>query len=100
VELPVREDLEVVATGYTNEDPGMDGKGVTFTGTKARSGVASVDPTVIPLGSELYVPGYGYARAEDTGGAIKGSRVDLFFESKDEAFKWGRKRLVITVKRP
>lgn len=92
------ETLEVVITGYTKDDPGMDGKGLTFTGTKVHRGVAAVDPSVIPLGSELYIPGYGYVRAEDTGGAIKGNRVDLYFENKEEAFKWGRKLLAITVK--
>ncbi|OPX89475.1 MAG: Cell wall-binding protein YocH precursor [Pelotomaculum sp. PtaB.Bin104] len=91
-----QETLEVVATAYSKNDPGMDGRGVTRMGTEARPGVAAVDPAVIPLGTEFYVPGYGYARAEDTGGAIKGNRVDLFFESRDEALKWGRKRLKVT----
>lgn len=89
--------VKAVVTAYTKDDPGMDGRGITYTGTKARRGVAAVDPEVIPLGSVLFVPGYGYARAEDTGGAIKGNRIDLYFESKDEAIKWGKKRLSVEV---
>jgi 3D (Asp-Asp-Asp) domain-containing protein len=77
----------------------MDGKGITFTGTKVRPGVAAVDPEAIPLGSVLFVPGYGYARAEDTGGAIKGNRIDLYFENKEEAFRWGKKELDVEILR-
>ncbi|MGB9846914.1 MAG: 3D domain-containing protein [Desulfotomaculales bacterium] len=91
--------VKAVVTAYTKDDPGMDGKGITFTGTKARPGVAAVDPEVIPLGSVLFVPGYGYVRAEDTGGAIKGNRIDLYFESKEEAFRWGKKELDVEILR-
>ena len=87
--------IEVVVTGYTKDDPGMDGRGITFTGTRARRGVAAVDPEVIPLGLALFVPGYGYARAEDTGGAIKGYRIDLYFEKREEALRWGRRKVVV-----
>lgn len=92
------ETLEVVVTGYNKDDPGMDGKGITFTGTKVHRGIAAVDPSIIPLGSGLYIPGYGYARAEDTGGAIKGNRVDLYFENRKDALEWGHKKLTITAK--
>jgi len=91
--------IKAVVTAYTRNDPGMDGKGITFTGTKARPGVAAVDPEVIPLGSVLFVPGYGYARAEDTGGAIKGNRIDLYFEDREEAFRWGKKELDVEILR-
>ena len=50
----------------------------------------AVDPRVIPLGSKVYVEGYGYALAVDTGGDIKGNRIDLFMLSEDEAMTWGR----------
>ena len=59
--------------------------------------VLSVDPTVIPLGSKLYVQGlngaadYGYAVAADTGGAIKGNRVDLYMDTHSQALQWGRR---------
>lgn len=62
----------------------------TASGTKPKAGVTvAVDPSVIPLGSKLYVDGYGYCRAEDTGGAIKGNRIDLFFDSEKECLNWG-----------
>lgn len=91
--------MEAVVTAYTKNDPGMNGRGITFTGTLARPGVAAVDPEVIPLGSVIYVPGYGYARAEDTGGAIKGRKVDLYFEDRNAALEWGRKELEVKVYR-
>lgn len=89
--------IEAIVTAYTKNDPGMDGKGITFTGTKARPGVAAVDPKVIPLGTVLFVPGYGYARAEDTGSAIRGNHIDLYFESRNEALKWGKKRMHVEI---
>lgn len=89
--------IKAVVTAYTKDDPGMDGKGITYIGTKARPGVAAVDPDVIPLGSVLFVPGYGYARAEDTGGAIRGNRIDLYFDDREEAVKWGKKELDVEI---
>ena len=70
----------------TDGDPWM-----TASGMKSGHGVVAVDPKVIPLGSKLYVEGYGYAIAGDTGGAIKGNRVDVFFYSSDETARWGRR---------
>ena len=62
----------------------------TASGTKPKAGYpVAVDPSVIPLGSMLYVDGYGYAKAEDTGGAITGNRIDLFFNSEQECLNWG-----------
>lgn len=73
--------MEVLTTGYTAHDPGENRKGITSTGTRARPGVAAVDPKVISLGSLLWVPGYseryGLVRAEDIGGAVQGEHVDL-----------------------
>jgi len=51
----------------------------------------AVDPSVIPLGSKVYVDGYGYAIASDTGGAIKGNRIDVYFNSSSECDRWGRR---------
>ena len=71
--------LSVFATSY---DPNCYGcSGTTAIGLKAGYGVIAVDPKVIPLGSKVYVPGYGVAIAGDTGGAIKGNVIDLGFDS-------------------
>lgn len=72
----------------TDGDPWM-----TASGMKSGQGVVAVDPKVIPLGSKLYVEGYGYAIAGDTGSAIKGNRIDVFFYSPDETARWGRRRV-------
>lgn len=62
----------------------------TATGTTPKAGFSvAVDPSVIPLGSYLYVDGYGYCKAEDTGGAITGNRIDLFFDTEQECQNWG-----------
>lgn len=85
--------MAMEATAYLPTDG--DGYGVTAMGIPATYGVAAVDPSVIPLGSRLYVPGYGEAIAADTGGAINGYRIDLCMESYDQAMSFGRR--VITV---
>jgi Uncharacterized protein conserved in bacteria len=61
--------------------------------------VIAVDPRVIPLGSKVYIPGYGTAIARDTGGAIKGRIIDVHFKSHRTAIYWGRKHLKIKVYR-
>lgn len=68
----------------------------TASGTRLRPGVVAVDPSVIPLGTKLYVEGYGYAVAEDTGGAIKGMKIDLFMDSAS-AHQFGRQKVVVHV---
>lgn len=80
------------ATAYT-DDVESQGKwvGQTATGRKPQVGVIAVDPKVIPLETELYVEGYGYCVAGDVGGAIKGDRLDLFMDTRDECYTWGRK---------
>ena len=74
---------EMVATGYTYT--GYN----TATGIPPSPGVAAVDPRVIPLGTRLYVEGYGNVTALDTGGDIKGNRIDLFYETESQALQWG-----------
>lgn len=86
---------EMLATAYTPKDG--SGAGITYTGIPAKKGVVAVDPRVIPLGSRLYIPGYGEAVAADTGSAIKGLRVDLCFESRQEALQFGRRVVKVYV---
>ena len=64
---------------------------------KAGRGVVAVDPKVIPLGSRVYVPGYGVAIAADTGGAIKGGRLDVCVNSVSEAYSWGVRNVTVYV---
>ena len=87
--------MTVEATAYTPYDGSQTGR--TATGRKAEFGVIAVDPRVIPLNSLVYVEGYGFAVAADTGGAIKGNRIDVCFLSNATANKWGRKKVVIHV---
>lgn len=99
----------MIATAYdlsfasTGKRPGMDGYGITKSGTQAKVGTVAVDPTVIPLGTKLYIEyadgsgSYGYATAEDTGSAIKGYRVDLFFNTYQECIDFGRRRVVVYI---
>lgn len=85
----------VVATGYSAAQPDLDD--TTATGARARYGVIAVDPRVIPLGTRVYVPGYGFAVAADTGGAIRGNRIDLCFDSVADAMTWGRRSVMIVI---
>jgi 3D (Asp-Asp-Asp) domain-containing protein len=61
-------------------------------GERARFGIVAVDPRLIPLGAYLYIEGYGPGLAADVGGAIKGHKIDLCFNSTREANAWGRKK--------
>lgn len=79
--------LEMRATGYSAQEPGLTD--YTATGRLARYGVVAVDPSVIPLGTRLYVDGYGFAIAADTGSAIYGNRIDLCFDTVGEADDYG-----------
>jgi 3D (Asp-Asp-Asp) domain-containing protein len=71
--------------------------GRTASGLPVRKGVVAVDPSVIPLGTRMHVPGYGKAIAADVGVAIKGRIIDLWMPNDASARKWGRKTLTITV---
>jgi 3D (Asp-Asp-Asp) domain-containing protein len=77
-------------TGKTKDHPEY---AITFTGVRASEGrTVAVDPRVIPLGWWIYIDGYGFRRTEDTGSAVKGNRVDIFFEDDDFASSFGLKR--------
>ncbi len=86
----------LIATAYYAFGSGgndINGNGITATGLRARKGIVAVDPRIIPLGTKLFIPGYGEALAADTGGWIKNNRIDLCFESLEEAFKFGRRKV-------
>ena len=74
-----------------------DGLGITATGVPAVRGIAAVDPDVIPLGTRLFIPGYGEAIAADTGGAIIGNKIDLVMDSYGEAMEFGRQDVTVYV---
>ncbi|GAC92321.1 hypothetical protein KN10_2757 [Anoxybacillus flavithermus NBRC 109594] len=95
----VTEELYVIATAYTAYCGGCSG--TTATGVNLRANpnakVIAVDPRVIPLGTKVYVEGYGYAVAADTGKNVKGYKIDLFFPDKSAAYRWGTKRVKIKI---
>lgn len=69
----------------------------TATGRNPAVGMAAVDPNEIPLGSRLYIEGYGYAWAADTGGAVRGNIIDVFLEDYSQCVKWGRKTVKVYI---
>ncbi|MBV8489003.1 MAG: G5 domain-containing protein, partial [Candidatus Eremiobacteraeota bacterium] len=85
--------MEMVATAYTAGCYGCSG--ITATGRPAGHGIVAVDPSVIPLGTRLFIPGYGPAIAGDTGGAIRGNRIDLGFNSNRDALLFGRRAITV-----
>ncbi|WP_420541212.1 3D domain-containing protein [Priestia filamentosa] len=91
--------MTATATAYTADCSGCSG--VTATGIDLKSNpnqkVIAVDPSVIPLGSRVWVQGYGEAIAGDTGGAIKGNRIDLFMADQHQAKNWGSRTVQVKV---
>ncbi|MED1201578.1 3D domain-containing protein [Heyndrickxia acidicola] len=92
-------EISVKATAYTADCAGCSGTTATGMDVKDNSNakVIAVDPKVIPLGSKVYVEGYGYAIAGDTGGAIKGNRIDVLVSSNDKAMQWGVRHIKVTI---
>jgi peptidoglycan DL-endopeptidase CwlO len=82
--------LTVTATGYSLA-------GTTSTGLPVGWGVVAVDPAVIPLGTRLSIPGYGDAVASDTGTAVQGASIDLWFPTQAQALAWGRRVITVTL---
>ncbi|HEY6836933.1 MAG TPA: 3D domain-containing protein [Gaiellaceae bacterium] len=87
---PVSGTVTVTATGYSLH-------GRTATGAPVGWGVVAVDPSVIPLGTRMTIPGYGEGIAADTGGAIQGNTIDLWFPTLAQANAWGRRTVTITL---
>jgi 3D (Asp-Asp-Asp) domain-containing protein/LysM repeat protein len=92
-------EITVKATAYTADCAGCSGTTATGMDVKNNSNakVIAVDPKVIPLGSKVYVEGYGYAVAGDTGGAIKGNRIDVLVSSNDKAMQWGVRHIKVKI---
>ncbi|GFN31642.1 3D domain-containing protein [Paenibacillus xylaniclasticus] len=99
--------VEVVATGYTagvestGKRPGHPQYGITYSGVKVRRGKISTiaaDPKVFPIGTLLYIPNYGYGVVADTGSAIKGNRIDLYFDTIKQVYEqWGKRTVQVRV---
>ncbi len=89
----VRSAINMIATAYTADCAGCDGW--TEIGRRAGHGIVAVDPRVIPIGTHLYITGYGLAIAGDTGGAIIGRRIDLGFDSQRDAMLFGRRAVTV-----
>jgi 3D (Asp-Asp-Asp) domain-containing protein len=109
-DFTARKAIKMVATAYeagprsTGKSPGDKGYGITASGARAKRGTVAVDPRVIPLGTKLYVksltpgvPDYGFAIAQDTGGAIKGNKIDLFMDTVWECLQFGRRPVMVYI---
>lgn len=90
--------LDMTATAYAPgyKDNGQWGN-LTYMGGTVKKGVVAVDPNVIPMGTRLWVEGYGEAIAEDQGSAIKGNRIDLAFDTRPEALEYGIQKVKVYV---
>ena len=93
----------MVSTAYdpgpesTGKRPGDPGYGITATGVRFAPGIVAIDPRVIPFFTRVWVPGYGFGVAADTGSDIQGYRVDLGFSTYWEAIQWGRRAVNVYV---
>lgn len=109
-DFTARKAIKMLATAYeagprsTGKRPGDKGYGITASGARAKRGTVAVDPRVIPLGTKLYiksltpgVPDYGFAIAQDTGGAIKGNKIDLFMDTVWECLQFGRRPVMVYI---
>jgi len=86
-----------VATGYSANDPAQGTNNITATGKEIKKGMIAVDSKIIPLGTRIEIKDMGVFVAEDTGGKIKGNRIDIYFETKEEAKKFGRQAIWVRV---
>jgi len=81
--------MEATAYTYTGRK--------TATGRTTKRGIVAVDPRVIPLGTRLYIEGYGFGEAQDVGGGVKGNKIDLFMETRAECLRWGRRPVKVYI---
>ena len=80
------------------QSPGSRGhRGLPIPGAMMRRGVVAVDPVIIPLGTRMYIMGYGEGLACDIGSAIKGNKIDLAFDNRGQALEWGRRRVRVYI---
>ena len=86
-----------VATGYSADDPLQGTNNITATGKEIKEGMIAVDSKIIPLGTRVEIKDMGVFVAEDTGGKIKGNRIDIYFETKEEAKDFGRQVIWVRV---
>lgn len=86
-----------IASGYSANDPAQGTNNITATGKEIKEGMIAVDTRVIPLGTKIEIKDMGIFKAEDTGGKIKGNRIDIYFELKKEAKEFGRKGVWIKI---
>ncbi|PWA08033.1 hypothetical protein DCC39_15570 [Pueribacillus theae] len=96
---------KVVATGYTagkestGKSPGHPAYGITYSGVKVKRDLYSTiaaDPEVFPIGTVLFIPNYGYGVVADTGSAIKGNKIDLYFETTKDVYReWGKQEVTV-----
>lgn len=89
--MRIKQTFKAVSTAYTHTG------NRTAVGIMPRVGTAAVDPKVIPLGTKMWIEGYGLAIAADTGGVIKGKIIDVFFETHWECIQWGRKEITVHI---
>jgi len=97
----------VVATGYTagyestGKRPGDPGYGITYSGVKVKRDLYSTiaaDLSIFPIGTILFIPDYGYGVVADKGGAIKGNKIDLYFETVEDVYnEWGKKTVEVYI---
>ncbi|HEY4602211.1 MAG TPA: 3D domain-containing protein [Cerasibacillus sp.] len=97
----------VVATGYTagyestGKNPGHPGYGITFSGVKVKRDLYSTiaaDLSIYPIGTIMYIPDYGYGVVADKGGAIKGNKIDLYYETVEDVYsQWGKREIDVYI---
>jgi 3D (Asp-Asp-Asp) domain-containing protein len=86
-----------IATGYSANDPKQGTNNITATGKQIREGMIAVDPDIIPLGTKVEIKDLGIFTAEDTGGKIRGNRIDVYFDTREEAKKFGRRIIWVRI---
>ena len=96
---PKIEQRIMVITAYTNYDPGMDGRGITANGERTAEGRTIAAPPEIPFGTQIYVPELKKTfTVTDRGGAIKGNRLDVFMENREEALRFGKQTMEVVIR--